>query len=360
MRQIPMTVRLIVAACLVTSGAIQSASAQFVRPKPRKPAARTPKPAERKPPAKARQAKREQTPSSAHADSLESRIALQLALEKTGFSPGLIDGHIGPKTHVALAAFQAYHGIEPSGELDEKSRERLKLSSVDPMRNYTLTVADAARVGPCPTDWIERSQADRMPFKSLLEVAAFEGHCSHRLIAGLNPGIDVDALKVGQTIRIPNVLKSDRRPAIAELELDFENKHLRGLDSEGNVVALFHCSIARQRDDRPQGECRINAIAVNPQYTFRPESWPEVKGIDRALQIPPGPRNPVGMCWIDLSIDGYGIHGTPEPEMIGKTGSHGCIRLTNWDVLRLSEWVRPGMKVALIHGEHQVAAASSN
>ncbi len=87
---------------------------------------------------------------------------------------------------------------------------------------------------------------------------------------------------------------------------------------------------------------------MNPEYTFKPESWPEVKGIDRCLTIPPGPRNPVGVCWIGLSKRGYGIHGTPQPELIGKTGSHGCFRLTNWDILRLADLVRVGTEVRFV------------
>jgi lipoprotein-anchoring transpeptidase ErfK/SrfK len=108
---------------------------------------------------------------------------------------------------------------------------------------------------------------------------------------------------------------------------------------------MFHCSIAKSKEKLPKRSCKVADVALNPVYLFDPKMWPEVKDVRRKLVIPPGPRNPVGLCWIGLSLQGYGIHGTPEPELIGKTGSHGCIRLANWDVVRLAKVIRVGMDV---------------
>lgn len=359
MRPNTLSIRFVAFLTLMVFGAAGTANAQFIHPKKsRRTVAPTARPPARKSsnnPANRKAQPRKTAPRPA--DSLMSSLALQLRLEQAWFSPGIIDGSVGSKTLTALAAFQMAHHLPPSGELDDASRNLLRIDDFTPTRTYKLTKADASRVGPCPTDWIERSEAERMPFRSLIEVLAYEGHCTHALIARLNPDIDINQLALGQTLVIPNVLKPERVPQIRSLEIEFENKRLLGRDTAGNVVTMFYCSIARQRADRPEGDCEVKAIAVNPVYTFRPESWPEVKGIDRALRIPPGPRNPVGLCWIDLTIDGYGIHGTPDPEMIGKTGSHGCIRLTNWDVLRVAKLVHPGMKVALVQGDRQMAAA---
>jgi len=110
-------------------------------------------------------------------------------------------------------------------------------------------------------------------------------------------------------------------------------------------VGLFHCSIAADKARLPSGQASVIVISENPAYTFDPKMWPEVKDVTQKLTIPPGPRNPVGLCWIGLSLPGYGMHGTPMPEMIGKTGSHGCFRLTNWDALRLAKMVRVGTPV---------------
>lgn len=346
-----------VAICFLPFALPATGSAQFIRPerrtqpprqaKPQKPDSNTPEP-------------RRSTATESVGETpttLNAGLALQIALEREGFSPGLLDGAIGRKTRIAMAVLQAYHGREPTGELDDATRALLDLDRIETTRNHKITDADVARVGPCPTDWLERSQAKRLPFPTLLDVLVFEGHCSKGLIKQLNPNIDVDALRVGDTVALPNVYKPRRTPHLTSLDIDFDNKLIGGRDEKGRIAVLFHCSIARERHNRPNGDCRVNAIAVNPEYTFRPESWPEVKGIDHVLMIPPGPRNPVGMCWIDLSVDGYGIHGTPEPEMIGKTGSHGCFRMTNWDVLRLSKMVKPGLEVRFIEDDQRVASA---
>ena len=110
-------------------------------------------------------------------------------------------------------------------------------------------------------------------------------------------------------------------------------------------MGLFHCSVAAEVAKRPSGETIVKGIIFDPEYLFDPEHWPEVKGIDRKLTIRPGPRNPVGLCWIALDLPGYGMHGSPRPEQIGKTGSHGCFRLTNWDAVRLGHMLAAGARV---------------
>jgi lipoprotein-anchoring transpeptidase ErfK/SrfK len=124
-------------------------------------------------------------------------------------------------------------------------------------------------------------------------------------------------------------------------------------------MSLYHCSIAADRRKRPTEKCVIDNVVENPKYTFDPVNWPEVKDVKQKLLIPAGPRNPVGLCWIGLSKKGYGIHGTPEPENIGKTGSHGCFRLTNWDALRLARQVRIGAGVRFTESPAEVAIAES-
>jgi lipoprotein-anchoring transpeptidase ErfK/SrfK len=113
-------------------------------------------------------------------------------------------------------------------------------------------------------------------------------------------------------------------------------------------LALVNCSIAAHVEKRPAGEATITSVAFDPNYTFNPELYPEVTNVTTRLIIPPGPRNPVGVAWIGLSLPGYGIHGTPWPELIGKTGSHGCIRLANWDARRIAKLVRVGMTVRFV------------
>ncbi|MFQ5410914.1 MAG: L,D-transpeptidase family protein [Phycisphaerae bacterium] len=286
---------------------------------------------------------------------LREAVAWQAALDRAGFSPGVIDGLVGPKTRTGLRAFQAAAGIAMTGRFDPETRAALGIDSIPETYVYTLTRDDAAGVSHCPADWIEKSRADWLGFDSLAAVAANRGHCSRKLLARLNPGKDINTLIVGDAMILPNVVRTFQDPCASEVEIDFGSRTLHLFDRDGRRMGLFHCSIARKNWQRPSGPCRIAGITHDPRYLFKPESWPEVPGIHRRLTIPPGPRNPVGVCWIGLSIKGYGIHGTPRPELIGKTGSHGCFRLTNWDILRLANRVKPGTPVYFIDRSVTVA-----
>lgn len=279
---------------------------------------------------------------------LAEALAWQAALERAGYSPGLIDGVVGSKTCTALLAFQSASGLPATGKLEAGSRQKLAIDATPATRRYVLAETDAKLVGDCPDDWIAKSKAKWLGFKSLASVAANVGHCTEKLLARLNPGVDLANLKPGDEVVLPNVIPTAPPAQATSVEVDFGAKLVKALDQAGRIVALFPCSIAREKRDRPGGPCNVVIIRRNPEYTFKPESWPEVKGIKEQLLIPPGPRNPVGVCWIGLSIKGYGIHGTPEPELIGKTGSHGCIRLTNWHVLRLADMLEVGAPVRFV------------
>ncbi|MBN2563566.1 MAG: murein L,D-transpeptidase [Phycisphaerae bacterium] len=298
-------------------------------------------------------------------------VAWQAALDRAGFSPGIIDGIVGPKTRMAFRAFQAHAGLSATGKPDAATEAALGVDSEPAVRQYALTAADAAQVGPHPRDWLGKSRMKRLGYPSLDVLAAERGHCTRRLLAKLNPRVDPQSLKVGDSLVLPNVRTEGTSPVpraegggstgartarIASVEVNFGAKVIRLFDKAGGVVGLLHCSIAKHREKRPIGPCRIKTIAMNPSYLFDPACWPEVKGVDRRLTIPPGPRNPVGLCWIGLSLEGYGIHGTPDPELIGKTGSHGCIRLTNWDALRLARMVSVGTEVRFVNDAERVAA----
>ncbi len=283
-------------------------------------------------------------------------VAWQAALDRAGFSPGIIDGIVGPKTERAFGAFQVHVGLPVTARPDAATLAALEIDSVPAVRLYRWTAADAAEVGPAPRGWVAKSRLTRLGYKSLAELAAERGHCTRRLLAKLNPRVDLERLSWGEEVLLPNV---DAPQAIAlgrSLDIDLDAKVLRVLDETGSTVGMFHCSIAADRKQRPSGSSKVVTIAANPSYLFDPVNWPEVDDVDQRLVIPPGPRNPVGLCWIGLSIPGYGIHGTPEPELIGKTGSHGCIRLMNWDVLRLAKTVRVGTEVRFAGSPAQVAA----
>jgi len=275
-------------------------------------------------------------------------VALQVALDNAGFSPGIIDGIVGPKTRTSVAAFQSFVILPVTGKLDAATRRALDVQPARALRRYVITRADAEEVGACPDDWYARSKLKRLPFRSLEALVAERGHCTKQLLRRLNRGVRFDKLRAGTALLIPNVATPDALPTAQRVDVDLDRKLVRVIGGDGRVASQFHCSIPRYERDRPTKNCRVANVTIDPTYLFDPEKWPEVDNVHHRLVIPPGPRNPVGRCWIGLSLDGYGIHGTPEPELIGKTGSHGCIRLTNWDVLRLAKMVQAGTPVHFV------------
>lgn len=280
--------------------------------------------------------------------SFRAKLAWQIALERVGFSPGVIDGGIGRKTELATREFQRVRGLPITGKLDTATAAALGVDAGSAVTSYTVQADDHAQIGPLPKSWLEKSRLPRLGYDSLVALIAEKFHCSTGLLARLNPGRDLGRLQVGDSVMVPAIGESPTGLRGTHMEIDLSEKVVRVLDRERKLIALFHCSIAKDREKLPSGDASVVVITEDPKYTFDPKMWPEVKGVDRKLLIPPGPRNPVGRCWIGLSLPGYGIHGSPNPELIGKTGSHGCFRLTNWDALRLSRMIRVGTRVRFV------------
>lgn len=278
-------------------------------------------------------------------------LRLQVALDRAGFSPGVIDGRPGPKTSAAVARWRE----SPSGiEARQSDPNALapELGELPTLFLYTLTQEDIDAIGPIPRAWSARAELPRMTYERLSEMLAERGHCTRACLQRLNAGMDLDHLEAGDEVRLPNVASSTSiftklgRASVVEVHLG--RKTVTPLDEAGRPAALFHCSIAKFVEKRPRGETTVKVVALEPNYTFDPKMWPEEKHEKRKLQIKPGPRNPVGLAWVGLDLPGYGIHGTPNPELIGKTGSHGCIRLTNWDAIRLARMVKVGTPVRFV------------
>lgn len=293
-------------------------------------------------------------PAAVRADEAESvlrhKVAWQVALDRVGFSPGLIDGKIGPKTALATREFQRVRGLPTTGQLDKATAEALKVDPETVFGRYTITAGDLAEIGPAPTSWLAKSRLERLGHECLETVIAEKFRCARSLLNTLNPGVNINGLKPGAKVVVPVVAEFPETPKARQVIINFAEKVIRVVDDEDRLVGLFHCSIAADKSDLPRGPARVAVIVPNPDYMFKPEKWPEVKEkISSPLRIPPGPRNPVGRVWMGLSLDGYGMHGTPNPELIGKTGSHGCIRLANWDAIRLSRMVQVGTPVKFVN-----------
>jgi lipoprotein-anchoring transpeptidase ErfK/SrfK len=289
------------------------------------------------------------TPSVSAAQSkkeLLKTIAWQAALDRVGISPGLIDGIIGPKTRLATKEFQRVRGLAQTGRLDEQTAESLEINKDRAVARYKVQQSDLEQIGKVPNSWKAKSRMDRLGHANLHWVLAEKFHCTRGLLSRLNPGKNINALKPGDTLIVPYVSDYAPKDRAAVIEISFPEKVIRVIDTQQQLIGLFHCSIAKHKKDLPSGTARITCAVPDPSYTFNPDMWPEVnEDIDQPLTIPPGPRNPVGRFWIGLSKPGYGIHGTPNPELIGKTGSHGCFRLANWDAVRLGKMVHKGTRV---------------
>ena len=270
-------------------------------------------------------------------------LAAQVELHRRGFSCGSLDGVRGIQTATALKAWQKNEGLAETGDLDRATKEALLLTA-PVLADYVFTTEDLASSRPVPETWLGKSQTDALLHGSALEMIAERFRANPKLLARLNPEVDWDNLLPGTSLLVPSAEPALAPGKVARIHIYLAEKTLQAVDETGRV--LLHCpvSIARDVEKRPVGELHVTVVIPDPNYTFDPEVFPEVpegQELGRRLIIPPGPNNPVGVAWIGLDRTGYGIHGTPDPEKVGRTESHGCFRLANWDartLLRLA-WV---------------------
>lgn len=278
---------------------------------------------------------------------LLSVAALQTALDRSGFGVGLIDGRAGARTQGALDDYCRANGLSETAARRELMKEAARFTNT-----YTIADSDAALVGNAHADWLDASQLPAMAFTSIDEALSEKFHVSRPFLARLNPAItNWDLPLAGQSILIPAPRSAQWAPYAARLEVDCNAYRIRAYDADDNLVASFPCSIATDLKRVPSGELKIVAFAPNPNYTFDPVNFPEsarAQEIGRKLILPPGPNNPVGVYWMSLSQPGFGIHGTPKPETIGRPESHGCFRMTNWDIVTLARMVTAGTPVRII------------
>jgi len=271
----------------------------------------------------------------------------QVALARQAISPGSLDGVIGSQTRAAILVFQRKSGLAETLELDANTRARLLLTAPI-LTAYTVTSNDLARLQPLSNTWLGKSQQTALDYETILELVAEKGRASPNLIRRLNPAIDWTNVVAGTEVQIPDVTYPEPRERAGFAVISLGEKKLEAFDANTNLLAHFPCSIAAQVEKRPAGELHVSTIAPNPNYTFNPEVFPEsaeARQLNRKLILPPGPNNPVGTAWISLDKPGYGMHGTPGPEQVGRTESHGCFRLANWNAEYLLKLVWVGMPV---------------
>jgi len=282
--------------------------------------------------------------------SRDDMVSVQIELDEAGFSPGQIDGKWGGMTEQALVAWQQANGLKPTGEFDAVTAANFPAGEAN-YTNYVVMAADLAKLTRIPEDWKERSQLTNMWFENVLQMVAERCHASEGLIKTLNPGVTNWAgIQTNQVVTLLNI-PSAKHLVAARLRVNLTAKTITAFDDGGKLIALFPCSIAADKEKRTPGQLAVQTVAVNPNYTFDPVNFPELDDVHKGYGkfiVPPGPKNPVGTAWIGLSRVGYGIHGTPHPDQIGKTFSHGCFRLANWNANRLAQMVQIGTPVDVV------------
>ncbi len=279
-------------------------------------------------------------------DTLDSIVQAQVALDWLGLSPGIIDGKFGPRTASAVMTFQQLHELPITAELDRKTMKLLTPLANARLVRYSIRPEDIEGLTGIPENWSARSLLKRLNHETVLECLAERSHADERLLRKLNPGVvDWDRLKPGQTITMFDFSGCEANPA-ERVEISLTDKTVTLISPDEKMLARFHCSVGANPENRPTGTFRVTSVLHNPPYAFDPKLYPE-SGLTERLTIPPGPNNPVGTVWIGISRPGFGIHGTPDPQEVGRTGSHGCFRLTNWDTERVARMVRPGTPVLI-------------
>lgn len=277
-------------------------------------------------------------------------VRLQVLLDRAGSSPGVIDGHYGENVNKAVAGFEAMNNLPVDGRLDPEVVSRLEGNApiVAPIvESHVVSADDAADlVDKIPEDYGEKAKMQSLGYTSVAEKLSERFHMGIDLVHALNPA---SQFAPGDTVWVVEP-GPPRQGKVKRIEADRKTGQVLAYAADGSLLAVYPATIGSEDNPAPSGKHKVKGVARMPVYRYDPKRNFKQGKNDKVLTIPKGPNGPVGTVWIDLTEPTYGIHGTPEPKLIDKVGSHGCVRLTNWDAEELAGMVKPGVFVDFVTG----------
>jgi len=271
----------------------------------------------------------------------------QILLNRAHYSVGEIDGLFGDNMTAVINAYQQDHNLPVTGKVDSATWDALNSDTAPALNAYTVTEDDVNyKFTQIPPEMKDQAALPALNYQNVAEMLGERFHCSPKLLERLNPEKNVEM--PGTQLTVPNVADQGTMPKAAQVRVQKSTKLVTALDDNGKTIAVYPATMGSEHDPLPIGDWRIVDVMHNPPFYYNPALFWDAKPGDTKMKLPPGPNGPVGVVWMGLSKEHYGIHGTPEPSTIGHTESHGCIRLTNWDAAQLSTMVKVGTPAHLV------------